>query len=139
MLLILDPKATPDVIEALEARLTQLGFTLHRSDREGSRAIGLVEPLTKALKQEIAHLPGVKKALALDEPYKLASRSFHPHPTLIKVGRATLGGSAVVMMAGPCAVESREHIHEMARLVHEAGIPVLRGGAFKPRSSPYSF
>ena len=139
MLLILDPKAPSDVIEALEARLTALGFTLHRSDREGARAIALVEPLTKTLKQEITHLPGVKRALALDEPYKLASRAFHPHPTLIKVGRATLGGSAVVMMAGPCAVESREHIHEMARLVREAGIPVLRGGAFKPRSSPYSF
>lgn len=139
MLLILDPKASPDTIAALEGRLTELGFTLHRSDREGSRAIGLVEPLTKALRQEIIHLPGVKKTLAMEEPHKLAGRTFHPHPTLIKVGRAVIGGSPVVMMAGPCAVESREHIFEMARLVKEAGIPVLRGGAFKPRSSPYSF
>jgi 3-deoxy-7-phosphoheptulonate synthase len=139
MLLILDSKAPVDMIRALEDRLTQLGFTLHRSDREGSRAIGLVEPMSKTVRQEVTHLPGVKKAIAIDEPYKLASRSFHPHPTLVKVGRATLGGPAVVMMAGPCAVESREHIFEMARLVKEAGIPVLRGGAFKPRSSPYSF
>ena len=139
MLLILDPKAPAEVIGALEDRLTQLGFTLHRSDREGTRAIGLVEPMSKAVRQEVTHLPGVKKALTIDEPYKLASRSFHPHPTLVAVGRATLGGSAVVMMAGPCAVESRDHIFEMARLVREAGIPILRGGAFKPRSSPYSF
>lgn len=139
MLLILDSKAPSEVIGALEERLAQLGFTLHRSDREGTRAIGLVEPMSEAVRQEVTHLPGVKKALVIDEPYKLASRSFHPHPTLVKVGRATLGGSAVVMMAGPCAVESREHIFEMARLVREAGIPVLRGGAFKPRSSPYSF
>jgi 3-deoxy-7-phosphoheptulonate synthase len=139
MLLILDPKAPSDVIEALEARLVRLGFTLHRSDRDGSRAIGLVEPLTKALRHEIAHLPGVKRALDIEEPYKLASRTFHPHPTQIRVGRAVIGGQAVVMMAGPCAVESREHIREMARLVQAAGIPVLRGGAFKPRSSPYSF
>ena len=139
MLLILDPKAPREVIAALEHRLEQLGFTLHRSDREGSRTIGLVEPMSKSLRQEVAHLPGVKKAIRLDHPYKLASRSFHPHPTLVKAGRATLGGRAVVMMAGPCAVESREHILEMAGLVREAGIPVLRGGAFKPRSSPYSF
>jgi 3-deoxy-7-phosphoheptulonate synthase len=139
MLLILDPKASPEVVEALEGRLMALGFTIHRSDREGSRAIGIVEPISKTARQELAHLPGVKKALALTEPYKLASRSFHPHPTLVKVGRATIGGTSVVMMAGPCAVESREHIFEMARLVKEAGIPVLRGGAFKPRSSPYSF
>ena len=139
MLLILDPKAPREVISALERRLAQLGFTLHRSDREGSRTIGLVEPMSKSLRQEVAHLPGVKKAIRLDHPYKLASRSFHPHPTLVKAGRATLGGRAVVMMAGPCAVESREHILEMAGLVREAGIPVLRGGAFKPRSSPYSF
>jgi len=139
MLLILDPKAPAEVIAALEERLTQLSFTLHRSDREGARAIGLVEPMTKAVRQEILHLPGVKQVIDIDEPYKLASRSFHPRPTLVKVGRATIGGPAVVMMAGPCAVESREHILEMARLVREAGIPVLRGGAFKPRSSPYSF
>ena len=139
MLLILDSKASSEMIDALEARLTKLGLTLHRSNRDGSRAIGLVEPMSKAVRQEVTHLPGVKKALVIDEPYKLASRTFHPHPTLVKVGRATLGGSAVVMMAGPCAVESREHILEMARLVREAGIPVLRGGAFKPRSSPYSF
>ena len=139
MLLILDPKAPLDVIASLEERLVQLGFTLHRSNREGANAIGLVEPMDKATRQEVSRLPGVKKALAISEPYKLASRTFHPHPTLVKVGRATLGGSSVVMMAGPCAVESRDHILEMARLTREAGIPVLRGGAYKPRSSPYSF
>ena len=139
MLLILDPKASAATLLALEDRLARMGFTLHHSDHEGSRAIGLVEPMSKAVRQEVSHLPGVKKALVINEPYKLASRAFHPHPTLVKAGRAVIGGNAVVMMAGPCAVESRDHIGEMARLVREAGIPVLRGGAFKPRSSPYSF
>ncbi|HWQ07890.1 MAG TPA: 3-deoxy-7-phosphoheptulonate synthase [Holophaga sp.] len=139
MLLILDPKASAETLRALEDHLGRMGFTLHHSDQEGARAIGLVEPMSKAVRQEVAHLPGVKKAIVINEPYKLASRAFHPHPTLVKAGRAVIGGNAVVMMAGPCAVESREHIAEMARLVREAGIPVLRGGAFKPRSSPYSF
>jgi len=139
MLLILDPQAPADVTEALQARLRDLGLTLHHSNQEGSKAIALVEPLNKAARQEIAHLPGVKRVLELKEPFKLASRSFHPHPTTIPIGKSVIGGQGVVMMAGPCAVESRDHILEMARLVKAANIPALRGGAFKPRSSPYSF
>jgi len=139
MLLILDSQAPPDVIAALEERLQAMGFTLHRSEAEGSKTIALVEPLSKAARQEISHHAGVKRILELKERYKLASRTFHPHPTTISIGKTTIGGNAVVMMAGPCAVESREHILEMARLVKAARIPVLRGGAFKPRSSPYSF
>lgn len=139
MLLILDSTAPVEVVEGLEARLKEMGLTLHASMLEGTKAIALVEPMSKATRQEIAHLPGVKRVMELKAPYKLASRAFRPQATTIQVGRASIGGNAVVMMAGPCAVESREHILEMARLVKEAGIPILRGGAFKPRSSPYSF
>jgi len=139
MFLILDPQAPADVITSLEESLRGMGFTLHRSESEGTRTIALVEPLSKTARATIAALPGVKRTLDLKEPYKLASRTFHPHPTTITLGRAVVGGNGVVMMAGPCAVESREHILEMARLVKASGIPVLRGGAFKPRSSPYSF
>jgi 3-deoxy-7-phosphoheptulonate synthase len=139
MLLILDSQASPEVINALEERLQGMGFTLHRSEHQGTRAIALVEPIHKTARQEITALPGVKKIMEMKDPYKLASRAFHPHATTISVGRTQVGGNAMVMMAGPCAVESRDHIFEMARLVKEAGILVLRGGAFKPRSSPYSF
>jgi len=139
MLLILDSTVSVEAISALHLRIQEMGFTIHPSNLEGTHAIALVEPMSKATRQEIAHLPGVKRILDIKEPYKLASRAFRPSPTTIRVGRATVGGNAVVMMAGPCAVESREHILEMARLVKEAGIPILRGGAYKPRSSPYSF
>ncbi|HNX94916.1 MAG TPA: 3-deoxy-7-phosphoheptulonate synthase [Holophaga sp.] len=139
MLLILDPTSSNDVITTLEARLDAMGFSPYPSDEQDPRALCLVEPVSPHARQEIRQLPGVKELVEIKEPYKLASRAFHPSPTLVRVGRAVLGGDAVVMMAGPCAVESREHIHAMARLVKQAGIPVLRGGAFKPRTSPYAF
>ncbi len=138
MLLFLDPKTDEGARQALKARLEGLGFVPHESHHEGLTILGLVGP-GKAKKEELAGLPGVRRVLPIAEPYKLASRAFHPHPTLVKVGRATLGGQGVVMMAGPCAVESRDHIFEMARLVAEAGLPALRGGAYKPRTSPYAF
>ncbi len=139
MLLILDPKADAATLEALEARLHGLGFTVHRSEGTGFSALGLLGPTDRVSRQELLQLPGVRNALPLSEPYKLASRAFHPHPSRVKAGPATVGGEEVVMMAGLCSVESRDHILEMARLVAEAGLPVLRGGAFKPRTSPYAF
>jgi len=139
VLLILDPRADEATLHALDERLVALGFTVHRSSGPGFRALGLLGPAERVSRQELLTLPGVKNAVPIREPYKLASRAFHPHPTVVKVGPASIGGDAVVMMAGPCSVESREHISEMARLVAEAGLPVLRGGAFKPRTSPYAF
>lgn len=139
MLLVLDPKADPEIIAALEARLLEMGLTAHASIADGSRLIALVEPMNASTRQEISRLPGIKRAMPLPGPNKLTGRIFRPQPTRVRVGQAVLGGDAVVLMAGPCAVESREHIFEMARLTQACGIPILRGGAFKPRSSPYSF
>lgn len=140
MLLVLDPKAEPDVIAALEARLVEMGLTLHPSHADGSRLIALVHNQREdALKSALSGLAGIKRIMAIPGPHKMTGRIFRPHPTLVRVGKAVLGGDAVVLMAGPCAVESRDHIFEMARLTQACGIPVLRGGAFKPRSSPYSF
>jgi len=138
MLLILDPQASPEIIEALKARLARMGLVPHAAGHEGA-AIGLVEVLDGKARAELSKLPGIRKLVPMAEPYRLASRTFHPHPTQVRVGRAEVGGRAVVLMAGPCAVESREHIFEMARLVKAAGLPILRGGAFKPRTSPYAF
>jgi len=138
MLLILDPQAPPEVLEALRARLARLGLVPHAAGHDGA-AIGLVETVDGKTRAELASLPGVRKLVPIAEPYRLASRAFHPQPTTVRVGSAEVGGRAVVMMAGPCAVESRAHIFEMARLVKQAGIPILRGGAYKPRTSPYAF
>ena len=138
MLLILDPQASPETLEALRNGLARLGLAPHVAG-EGGGAIGIVGSVSAKAKAELAKLPGVRKVVPVAEPYRLASRVFHPAPTVVQVGRAQVGGRGVVMMAGPCSVESREHILEMARLVKEAGIPVLRGGAYKPRTSPYAF
>lgn len=138
MLLILDAQATPETLEALRARLARMGLIPHAAGHDGA-AIGLVEMVDAKTRAELAKLPGVRKLVSMAEPYRLASRAFHPQPTLVRVGRAEIGGRAVVMMAGPCAVESREHIFEMAQLVKDAGIPIMRGGAYKPRTSPYAF
>jgi 3-deoxy-7-phosphoheptulonate synthase len=138
VLLILDPQASPEVLEALKNRLARLGLVPQAAGPEGS-AIGLVETVDAKARMELAKLPGVRKVVPMVEPYRLASRTFHPAPTVVRVGRAEVGARAVVLMAGPCAVESREHILEMAGLVKAAGIPILRGGAFKPRTSPYAF
>jgi 3-deoxy-7-phosphoheptulonate synthase len=84
-------------------------------------------------------LPGVHKVVPITEPYKLSSRTFHPEDTVIKIGDVEIGGDRLVMMAGPCSVENAQQIHEIAKLVRQSGATVLRGGAFKPRTSPYSF
>jgi len=138
MLLILDPQAPPEVIDALRARLARLGLVPHAAGHDGA-AIGLVETVDGKTRAELASLPGVRKLVPIAEPYRLASRAFHPQPTMVRVGGSEVGGRAVVLMAGPCAVESQAHIFEMAQLVKQAGIPILRGGAYKPRTSPYAF
>lgn len=138
MLLRLDPTLTEDAVVRLQHRLEDAGFGVHESTQGSQRLFGLVGP-GSLRPAELAQWPEIRQILPIHEPYKLASRAFRPNPTLIPVGGATLGGSSVVLMAGPCAVESEAHIHAMAALVAQAGIPALRGGAFKPRTSPYAF
>jgi 3-deoxy-7-phosphoheptulonate synthase len=139
MLLVIDPLLTSEAMDDLEARLAAKGFTVHRSLGPGFAALALVGPPGAMNGDELKRLPGVMSVIPLSAPYKLASRAFHPSPTVVRLGELAIGGEEVVMVAGPCSVESRDHIFEMARLTAGAGIPVLRGGAFKPRTSPYSF
>jgi 3-deoxy-7-phosphoheptulonate synthase len=139
MLIVLDPAAPPAIVEALRARLTGAGCSLHETRSDGFPAFGLVGPLRGLTPEELRALPGVRQILPLKEAFKLASREFHPESSIVHVGRVPVGGDAVVLMAGPCSVESREHILEMARLTRAAGAAILRGGAFKPRTSPYAF
>ncbi len=139
MLLVIDPRSTTEARHVLEARLVKMGFTVHCSQGPGFAAMAVVGAAGRISNDALARLPGVMNVLPLSEPYKLASRAFHPGPTIVRLGQVAIGGDEVVIIAGPCSVESRDHIMEMARLTAEAGIPILRGGAFKPRTSPYSF
>ena len=125
------------------------GVRQHIGAKEGLRpqvfqgvertVIGVLGTTYPELRDELESLPGVREVVPISKPYKLASREFHPDDTLVQVGDITIGGSEVVVMAGPCAVESEQQILETARIAKAAGARILRGGAFKPRSSPYSF
>ncbi|MEJ2421257.1 MAG: 3-deoxy-7-phosphoheptulonate synthase [Acidobacteriota bacterium] len=139
MLVIVDPRATEEELAALEEKLTQYGLMPHLSKGPDFTAVALLAEKCTVQREDIQKLPGVRQVLELSEPYKLASRAFHPHPTVVRVGGTRLGGPEVVMMAGPCSVESRDHVMEMARITRSLGITILRGGAFKPRTSPYAF
>lgn len=123
------------VVEQLEAT----GFRTQVIKGTEKTVIAAVGDKSRLLYLPLEAMPGVEKVVPILAPYKLASREFKPQDTLIKVGNLTIGGSQIQVMAGPCAVESREQILDTARLVKRAGATILRGGAYKPRSSPYSF
>lgn len=131
-----DEQKLQSVIQYLEAQQ----LTLHISRGEERTIIGLVG-VTQEQKQNlnVESLDGVEKIMPVVTPYKLASREFHPEDTVIKIGDLTIGGNELQVMAGPCAVESREQMLEVAEIVKASGARILRGGAFKPRTSPYSF
>lgn len=140
MVIVMKSGSSPAEIEKVIERLTAMGFDAHRSSGAERTVIGAVGGNASAIDpRELQVLPGVKEVLKISKPYKLVSRSFREEPTLVEVGDVVIGGPEVVLMAGPCGVESEEQIHIIAEHVAKAGAKVLRGGAFKPRSSPYSF
>jgi 3-deoxy-7-phosphoheptulonate synthase len=101
--------------------------------------VGVIGTIYPELKDELEVLPGVSEVVRISKPYKLASREFHPDDTQVRVGDVTIGGKELVVMAGPCSVEDEAQVLSTARLARSLGIRILRGGAFKPRTSPYSF
>src|SRR5712671_515839 len=138
MLVVMQEGATEAQIQAVIDRLVKLGFDVHRSTGVLHTVLGGVgardfEPA------DFEVMEGVKNAHRIASPYKLVSRSFRPAGTVVRIGDIEIGGERVVVMAGPCSVETREQIDSIAGIVAEAGAKVIRGGAFKPRSSPYSF
>jgi len=139
MLVVMQEGATEKQIEAVIDRLVALGFTVHKSTGAVHTVLGGVGPIGQFEPADFEVLDGVKEAHRIMSPYKLASRSFRPAGTVVKVGQVEIGGPAVVVMAGPCSVESRDQILAVAESVARAGAVILRGGGFKPRSSPYSF
>jgi 3-deoxy-7-phosphoheptulonate synthase len=119
--------------------LVSMGFIVHRSSGIQHTVLGGVGPMGDVDPLEFEVMPGVKECHRIVSPYKLASRHFKPAGTKIKIRDVEIGGDQVVVMAGPCSVENREQIGKIAKQVASSGAKVLRGGAFKPRSSPYSF
>lgn len=139
MLIILTDDITDAELKSLTGRLRGDGFLLHETTREGRRAFAALGGNPDRSAPEVATWPGVSEAVLLPRPFKLASREFQADDSALDIGGVTIGGEEIVLMAGPCAVESEEQVMETARRVAMAGTKVLRGGAFKPRTSPYSF
>jgi 3-deoxy-7-phosphoheptulonate synthase len=139
MFVVMQEGATEEQIQRVIDHMVSLNFTVHRSTGVLHTVLGGVGPEGSIDPLQFAVLEGVKEAHRIMSPYKLASRSFRPGGSVIRIGDVEIGGDAVVAMAGPCSVESREQIERAAGFVSQAGAKVIRGGAFKPRSSPYSF
>ncbi|MGI6604668.1 MAG: 3-deoxy-7-phosphoheptulonate synthase [bacterium] len=140
MVIVMQADATRAEIENLISRLKEVGFGVHISQGTERTIIGALGGNREALAQQaVEALPGVERVVPVVHPYKLVSREFHPERTVVRVGDVVIGGEEVVAIAGPCAVENERQLLETAQAVKAAGARVLRGGAFKPRSSPYSF
>jgi 3-deoxy-7-phosphoheptulonate synthase len=141
MIVVMSNKATQADIDGVLARLREHNLEGHLSKGEERTIVGVVGAgIPPTLRDELAHFPGVETTVRVSSPYKLTGRDFHPEDTVVDVrGVKVGGGHPCIVIAGPCAVESEEQIMSTARAVREAGATMLRGGAFKPRSSPYSF
>ena len=141
MVVVMQEGASERQIQVVIDRMVEVGFNVHRSTGTVHTVLGGVGIKTEEVDPAIFEvLDGVKEAHRIASPYKLASRSFRPGGSVVKIGGdVTVGGGRVVIMAGPCSVESHDQIHRCAELVARAGGSMIRGGAFKPRSSPYSF
>ncbi len=139
MLVVMEEGAAEARIQKVIDRLISLGFDVHRSTGVLHTVLGGVGGTPEFDVASFAVMEGVKEAHRIASPYKLASRSFRPGGTTIRIKDVEIGGSHIVVMAGPCSVEGRDQIERDAAIVAEAGAQIIRGGAFKPRSSPYSF
>ena len=139
MIITLQDNANPKQVQALHDNLTGQGFTLHPSKGTNYTILGVIGDSSKLDIRMIESLEIVKSVTRIQEPYKKANRKFHPADTIVDVGGVKIGGGHFAIMAGPCSVETPEQITEVARAVKASGANILRGGAFKPRTSPYAF
>ena len=139
MIVIMERRASADQIQKVVDRVEELGFRAHLSQGEERTIIGVIGDERPLSVEALELLDGVERVVPVLHPFKLASRDFKPDRTVIQLDGVNIGGDEIIVMAGPCAVESREQVFEVAWAVKEAGAKVLRGGAFKPRTSPYTF
>jgi len=139
MIVVMKKNATENQVQRVVEKIQESGLKAHLSKGEIVKIIGIIGDERKVPESQIMALEGVEKIMPVLAPYKLASRDFKPENTIISVDGVKIGGNDVVVMAGPCSVESREQIIETAKAIKKSGAKILRGGAFKPRTSPYSF
>ncbi|MDF2651367.1 MAG: aroF [Paenibacillus sp.] len=139
MIAITSNKTSNERIQEIVQFIEKQGVQAHVSKGEDRTVIGIIGQADPKLAEQLRQMSGVEQVVKISKSYKLASRDFHPADTVIKIKGVEIGGEQLVVMGGPCAVETPEQIDEIARLVKAAGGQVLRGGAFKPRTGPYSF
>ncbi|NLW56047.1 MAG: 3-deoxy-7-phosphoheptulonate synthase [Firmicutes bacterium] len=139
MIIIMSRSAQDEQVERIQQRLRELGFGVHLSQGVEKTVIGAIGDKTPELIHSIAAMEGVERVVPVLKPFKLSSRDFKSDQTQVQVGDVVFGGNQAVIIAGPCAVENQEQLLSTAKLVKAAGAHMLRGGAFKPRTSPYTF
>ncbi|HUP65055.1 MAG TPA: 3-deoxy-7-phosphoheptulonate synthase [Thermoanaerobaculia bacterium] len=139
MVIIMNKGAGEEEIAAVSLEVRNRGFGVHRSDGAEQTVLGIAGEVLGIDPRTFESLPGVQEVVLLTEPYKLASLGFRRKRSVIRVGEIEIGGPEVVIMAGPCTIEGEEQLYRSAESVAKAGARILRGGAFKPRTSPYSF
>jgi len=139
MIIIMSSAAQKEQIDRIQERLRELGFGVHLSQGVEKTVIGAIGDKTPEIIHSIAAMEGVERVVPVLKPFKLSSRDFKSDQTLVQVGDVVFGGKQAVIIAGPCAVEDEEQLLSTAKLVKAAGAHMLRGGVFKPRTSPYTF
>ena len=140
MIVVMARNSTQQDLGQVQQRIEGRGLRAQISEGAESTVVGVLGvPIPSEFKDELELLSGVSRVIIITKPYKLASREFHPDATIVRVGDACIGGPEPVIMAGPCSVEDEEQMVSTAKAVKAAGATILRGGAFKPRTSPYSF
>ncbi len=139
MIIVMSREATREQIDNVERKLSQFGFKTHPIYGEVKTVIGAVGDKKSLNTQLITSMPGVESLVPIMKPYKLVSRELKQIPTIVEVGDVKIGGDEIVVMAGPCAIENEDTLLDTAQKVKAAGAKILRGGAYKPRSSPYAF
>jgi 3-deoxy-7-phosphoheptulonate synthase len=139
MIIVLRANPTDREVDHVIDRIKELGFKAHVSRGEHRTIIGVIGDESKLQAEPLQAIPGVEQVLPVLKPFKLASREFNKRDTIVAVGKVRIGGGSLAMIAGPCAVESADVMDTIAGKIKSAGANILRGGAFKPRTSPYSF
>lgn len=139
MIIVMKPHASEDAIRKVVATVESNGLSTHLSEGSEVTIIGVIGDKGKLVNSNIEILPEVDRIVPVTESYKLTNKKFHPEPTVVTLKNTTIGPDTLTIMAGPCAIESEEQLISTARAVKAAGATILRGGAYKPRTSPYSF
>lgn len=139
MIIVMKPHAKAESIENIKALIEAKGCDAHISAGKEVTIIGVVGDKSRLQDQNLEIFEDVERIVSVTESYKLANKKFHPEPSVVKVGNVSIGGSTMVVMSGPCAVESKEQLLATAHAIKKAGAHILRGGAYKPRTSPYAF